>query len=96
MGLHHKSHSREELASSKNAVLAALDNLLEAKEHFTRAAEGAGLDIKYEASEHLHRGRERVEEFGIEAKRFVEDRPLASIGLLVVAGIFLSSLLSRK
>ena len=93
MNLNQKRHSKE-LDASKSAVMSALDTLLVAKEHFTRAAEDAGLDIKYEAIERYGKGKAKVEEFSGEAREFAKDKPVAvtlsTFGLIFIAGLLMS------
>lgn len=86
----------EELAASKEAVTSAYDKLLEAKEHFRLAAEAAGVDMKEEAVEQLHKGRAKTEELGEQASVFVREKPLATLGIAFISGYVLSQLFSRK
>ncbi|MFT6987432.1 MAG: ElaB/YqjD/DUF883 family membrane-anchored ribosome-binding protein [Psychromonas sp.] len=86
----------EELAASKEAVLSAYDNLLEAKEHFRLAAESAGVDLKHEATDQLLKGRAKTEALGEQASVFVREKPLATLGIAFATGVILSQIFSRK
>lgn len=89
-----------ELEASKEAARAALENLLEAKEHFKKAAEAAGLDLKHEAEEQFSKGKAKAEELGeqvsAQANEFVHERPLATIGIAFASGFLLSQIFGRK
>ncbi len=85
-----------EMAASKEAALEAYEKLLEAQQHFRHAAEAAGMDLKQDAVEQLHRGRDKADELGQEASRYVQDKPLASLGIAFVFGYILSQLFSRR
>ncbi|PAU88365.1 DUF883 C-terminal domain-containing protein [Pseudomonas jilinensis] len=86
----------QELEASKEALMAAYRDLMEAKEHFTRAAEAAGLDLKQEATEQLLKGKHKAEELGQEASRYLQEKPLASVGIAFIAGFIFSQLFSRR
>jgi len=99
MNLNQKHHSKE-LDSSKSAVMSALDKLLVAKEHFTSAAEDAGLDIKYEAVERYGKGKAKIEEFSGEVREFAKEKPvtvtLGTLGLIFIVGLFISLAARRE
>jgi len=99
MSLHQKRHSKE-LDYSKAAVMSALDKLLLAKEHFTRAAEDAGLDIKYEAIERFDKGKAKIGELSGEAREFAKEKPvtvtLGTLGLIFIVGLLISFTTGRK
>ena len=99
MNLNQKRYSKE-LDASKSAVMSALDKLLVAKEHFTRAAEDAGLDIKYEAIERYGKGKAKVEEFSGEVREFAKDKPvtvtLSTLGLIFIVGLLVSLIAKRE
>ncbi len=85
-----------EMAASKAAAMEAYEKLLEARQHFARAAEAAGMDMKQDATEHLQRGRDRAEELGNEASAYVRDKPLASLGIAFLAGYVLAQIFGRR
>lgn len=99
MSLHQRRHSKE-LDSSKDAVMSALDKLLLAKDHFTRAAEDAGLDIKYEAIERYGKGKAKIAEFSGDAREFVKEKPLTvtlgTLGIIFFVGLLISLAAARK
>lgn len=86
----------KELAASKEAVLSAYDNLLEAKEHFRLAAESAGVDLKHGAAEQLLKGRAKTEALGEQTAVFIREKPLATLGIAFASGFIISHLFSRK
>jgi ElaB/YqjD/DUF883 family membrane-anchored ribosome-binding protein len=85
-----------EIAASKEAAMEAYEKLLEARQHFRRAAEAAGLDARDEAMEQFARGREKAEAIGAEAGAYVRQRPLASLGLAFLAGYILAQVFGRR
>lgn len=89
-----------ELEASKEAVQAAFENLMAAKDHFKKAAEAAGIDLKHGAEEQFSRGKARAEEFGgqvsAQANEFVHEKPLATIGIAFASGFLLSQMFERK
>jgi hypothetical protein len=99
MNLHQKRYSKE-MEASKSAVMTALDKLLVAKDHFTSAAEEAGLDIKYEAIDRYGKGRAKIEEFSGEAREYAKEKPvtvtLGTLSLIFVVGLLFSLLAKRE
>jgi ElaB/YqjD/DUF883 family membrane-anchored ribosome-binding protein len=85
-----------ELDASRKAALEAFDKLLEARKHFTMAAEAAGLDLKDEAVEQLARGRVKAQELGEVANEYMRDKPLHTLGIAFLAGYVLAQMSSRK
>ncbi|MBN7796536.1 hypothetical protein [Parahaliea mediterranea] len=85
-----------ELAASKAAAMEAYEKLLDARLHFRQAAAAAGMDLKEEALEQIQHGREKAEELGAEATRYVRDKPLASLGLAFLAGYILAQVFGRR
>ncbi|MBU3069750.1 DUF883 family protein [Aestuariicella sp. G3-2] len=86
----------DELAASKESVMEAYDKLMEAKSHFRKAAEAAGMDLKQDAVEHLAKGRDKAGELSTQADAYMREKPLATLGIAFAAGFILSQLLSRK
>ncbi|MFN3582010.1 MAG: glycine zipper domain-containing protein [Pseudomonas sp.] len=87
---------QQEIESGKESVMAAYNKLIEAKGHFTHAAEVAGLDLKNEALDQYVKGKGKAEELGRDASRFMHEKPLATVGIAFAAGFLLSQLMSRK
>jgi ElaB/YqjD/DUF883 family membrane-anchored ribosome-binding protein len=89
-----------EFEASREAARAALENLLEAKEHFKKAAEAAGIDLKHEAADKLHEGRDRAEALGEQlyatANMFVTDKPLSTLSIAFIGGFLIAQMLGRK
>lgn len=85
-----------ELSASKAAALEAYEKLLEARQHFRKAAESAGMDLKEDAMEELARGREKANELSAEAGRYVREKPLASLGIAFLAGYILAQIFGRR
>lgn len=85
----------ELISASKEAAMAALENLLEAKRHFKLAAEAAGLDLKHEAIERFDKGREKAEELSEQAIQYAQEKPLASLGIAFAAGLIVAQLLRK-
>lgn len=86
----------KELEASKASVMAAYDNLLEAKEHFKHAIEAAGLDLRHEAGEQWVKGKDKAQELGQQANTYVHERPIASLGMAFAAGFILAQLLGSR
>jgi ElaB/YqjD/DUF883 family membrane-anchored ribosome-binding protein len=82
--------------AGKEAVMAAYSNLMEAKDHFKRAAEAAGLDLKHEASDHYSKGKAKASELSSQATGYIHEKPLASLGIAFAAGFLISQLYSKK
>jgi len=89
-------NKKEEVDSGKEAVAAAYDKLMEAKEHFKHAAESAGMDWKHDAEEQLRKGKAKAEELCEHANSYLHDKPLATLGLAFAAGFLVSQLMSKK
>ncbi|PKM30683.1 MAG: hypothetical protein CVV07_05540 [Gammaproteobacteria bacterium HGW-Gammaproteobacteria-11] len=87
---------QQEIDAGKEAVVAAYNNLVEAKSHFKLAAEAAGLDLKQDALDQLLKGKAKAEDLSHEAGRFMQEKPLATMGLAFLAGFLISQLFSRK
>lgn len=87
---------QQELDSGKEAVQAAYKNMMEAQEHFRHAAEAAGVDLKHDAVAHLRKGKDKADALGHDVERFVNEKPLATLGLAFVTGLLAAQLLSRK
>lgn len=85
-----------EMAASKEAAMEAYEKLLEAREHFRHAAEAAGMDMRQDAMDQLMRGRHKAEELSAEAGQYVRDKPLASLGIAVLAGYILAQVFGRR
>lgn len=85
-----------ELAASKAAAIEAYEKLLEARQHFRKAAEAAGMDLKEDAMEQLARGRQKADEVSAEAARYVREKPLASLGIAFLAGYILAQIFGRR
>ena len=84
-----------ELEASREAVMAALDKLLEAKDHFRKAAEAAGLDLKHEAVDQLDKGKEKAKELGDQASHYVHAKPLETLGIAFLAGLVFAQILRK-
>lgn len=95
-----KTDKAEELDATREAARAALENLLQAKEHFKKAAEAAGLDAKHEAQEKLHRGRDKAEQVGDQLSdaiiSCVSDKPLTTLGVAFLGGFLIAQLMGRR
>lgn len=85
-----------ELGASKEAAMAAYEKLLDARQHFRKAAEAAGMDMRDEAVQQLERGRDKASELGDEAGRYVRDKPMASLGMAFLAGYILAQIFGRR
>jgi len=85
-----------EIDSGKEAVLAAYNNMLEAKEHFKLAAQAAGMDLKSEAATQLLKGRDKAEALGHQASDYVHEKPLATLGIAFLAGFLFSQVFTRR
>jgi len=85
-----------EMAASKESAMAAYEKLLEAREHFTKAAQAAGMDLKHDAIEQLEKGRVKADELSNEAGRYVREKPLASLGIAALAGYLLAQIFGRR
>lgn len=88
--------SQNELAASKESAVKAYEKLLEAKDHFRKAAESAGLDMKQDALEQLSKGREKASELSHQANDYMKDKPLATLGIAFAAGFVLAQMFSRR
>lgn len=88
--------SSEEVNAGKESVLEAYKNLLEATEHFKRAAKAAGLEISHEAGEQLLKGRDKAEVLGRQASDFVREKPLQALGIAFLIGMLVSFLTGKK
>ncbi|CAA0102382.1 Uncharacterised protein [Halioglobus japonicus] len=91
-----KSGSTGDLKAGKDAVTEAYDKLMEAKAHFRKAAEAAGLDLKDEAMDKVHQGREDLEALGSQVVASTQKNPLAAIGIAFLVGFVFSKLMSRN
>ncbi|MGM0631820.1 MAG: hypothetical protein ACQETO_01465 [Pseudomonadota bacterium] len=91
-----KNGANEELDASKKAAMEALENLIEARSHFRRAAEEAGLDLRDEAFKRLEQGKAKAGELGDEASEYFHEKPLQTLGLAFLGGFILSKLLSKS
>lgn len=90
------SDRKEEMDSGKQAATAAYEKLLEAKEHFKHAAESAGLDWKGEAEAQFEKGKAKAGELCDDANKYLNDKPLTTLGIAFAAGFLVSQLMSRK
>lgn len=88
--------SQNELAASKESAVKAYEKLLEAKDHFRKAAESAGLDMKQDALEQLSKGREKASELSHQANDYMKEKPLATLGIAFAAGFVLAQMFSRR
>lgn len=86
--------SRESLEASKQAAMEAYSKLLEARDHFGRAAGEAGMDLQDEAFAQLRAGRDRALRAEKQAERYTQDKPLQALGIAFLAGLLLSTLFS--
>lgn len=84
--------SEQEANTGRDAVMSAYNNLLEAKEHFKRAAGTAGLDLKNEANNRFSQGKVKAGEWNEQANSFIRERPLAAVGIAFAAGFVVSKL----
>lgn len=91
-----KSGTHDELDASKKAAMEALDSLIEARGHFRKAAEEAGLDFRDEALQRLAQGKAKAGEWEEEANEYFREKPLQTLGLAFLGGFILSKLLSRS
>lgn len=89
------SDRSEELEASREAAMAALDKLLEAKNHFRKAAEAAGMDIKHEAFDQLDKGKEKAKALGEQASDYVIMKPLETLGIAFLAGLVFAHILRK-
>ncbi len=90
------SDRRDEIDSGKEAAMDAYKKLLEAKEHFKKAAESAGFDWKGEAEAKLEKGKTKAAELCHDANTYLHDKPMATLGIAFAAGFLISQLMSRK
>ncbi len=91
-----KKERDEELAASRQAALEAYEKLLDARTHFRRAAEAAGMDLRDEALHQLERGQQKADEVSAQASRYVQEKPLSSLGLAFLAGYILAQIFGRR
>lgn len=87
---------QQEMDASKEAVMAAYNDLMEAQSHFRQAAEAAGMDLKSDAMDQYRKGRDKADALGHEVERYMHDKPMATLGMAFVVGMLCSQLLSRK
>lgn len=90
------SGRQQEMDAGREAVQSAYRDMLEAQQHFRKAAEAAGVDLKEDALEHLRRGKSKADDLGQEVERYVHEKPLATVGLAFFVGLLVSQLMSRK
>ena len=74
----------------------AYDKLMEASQHFRKAADAAGVDFKDDAFEQLAKGRRKAGELSQQADSFMKEKPLATLSIAFVFGYILAHLFSRK
>ena len=86
----------EELGASKQAAMEAYEKLLDARMHFRRAAEAAGMDLRDEALQQIERGQQKAGEVSEQASRYVQEKPLPALGLAFLAGYILAQIFGRK
>lgn len=87
---------QNELTASKESALKAYEKLLEAKDHFRKAAEAAGVDMKHDAMDQLAKGREKASELSHQANDYMKEKPLATLGIAFAAGFVLAQIFSRR
>lgn len=85
-----------ELEASKAAAMDAYQQLLEAQQHFRKAAEAAGVELKQDALDQVAKGRDKVDQVGEQARTYVHEKPLASIGIALLVGYVIAQIFSRK
>ena len=90
------AEKQNELAASKESALKAYEKLLEAKDHFRKAAEAAGVDMKHDAMEQLTKGREKATELSHQANTYMQEKPLATLGIAFAAGFVLAQMFSSR
>jgi len=86
----------KELDAGRESLLAAYGNLLDAQAHFREAAEAAGQDLQHDALEQLLKGKSKTDELSQQIQRYVQEKPITTLGLAFVTGLIVSQLLSRK
>lgn len=86
----------DDLDAGKDAVAEAYAKLMEAKAHFRKAAEAAGVEFKDEALERVHKGGENLEAVGAQIASSTQKNPLAALGIAFVVGILFSKVISHK
>jgi|SRR5690554_80848 len=87
---------KEEVESAREAVRAAYDKVLEAKEHFKTAAQAAGIDLRNEAVEQLEKGRDKAQAISHQAGNYVHEKPVITLGAAFLAGFIVSQLCIKK
>lgn len=85
-----------EFQASKQAALEALDKMMEARQHFQKAATEAGIDIKDEAVEQLMIGKMKAEELGHEFNEMARNKPVTTMAVAFLGGFLLAQMMSRK
>lgn len=90
-----KQQRGEEMDAARESVSAALENLVEARNHFRQAVQAAGLDIAEEAESRVDAGRQQLGKLDDRLQRAVQDEPVKSLGIAVLAGFVLARLVSR-
>lgn len=91
-----KNQRTEEIDAGKEAVALAYKQLMEAKAHFSKAAESAGIELKGDALEQLHKGEKSLEALSSQVANSAKNNPLATVGIAVAAGFLLSKVFSRR
>ena len=91
-----KALRTEELEAGKDAVAQAYKQLMEAKAHFSKAAESAGIEFKDDALEKLHKGEKSIEALGSQVAISAKNNPLATLGVAVAVGFLLSKVITRR
>ena len=87
---------REGVDAGKEAVSQAYDKLMEAKAHFQKAAEAAGMEFKDEAMERVHKGEENLHALGSQVTSSTRKNPLSALGIAFAVGFLVSKISSRR
>jgi len=86
----------KEMDASRDAMNQAYEELKQAKQHFQRAAEAAGLEAKEEAIGQWLKGKRKADAMGSEVENYVNEKPFSSLGIAFVVGLLVSQLFSNR
>lgn len=91
-----ESTTKDDIVSGKEAVQAAYDKVLEAKEHFKVAAQAAGIDLRSEVTQELLKGRDKAQAISDQAGIHLREKPLVTLSAVFLAGFLLSLVCTKK
>lgn len=86
----------QEIDVGKEAVAQAYEKLMEAKAHFQKAVEAAGIELKGEALEQVHKGEDSLEALRSQVSDSTRKNPLSALGIAFAVGFLVSKITSRN